>query len=270
MFSSLRWTTCATITSKMSARNSRIVGKSIQSTLRTCQFCLPVTAPYQETHQKNKANVKRANSIIIGKTKVMAKALGSSVEDEPLPNLSSLHNLMHGHVGLLFTSRSPASIRDFFDSYSRMSFARTGAVASQEVTIPAGQVYSRAGQIAVEDDVPLPAAMETSVRKWTLPTRLEKGKVMLDNDYTICKAGDQLNNHQTALLKTFGIELAEFAIRIKGYSNCFYCCDLLQIFMQLFLLTLLALHCVRFYDASSHEVTILDERSEAQDAVMSS
>lgn len=155
----------------------------------------------------------------------MAKALGSSAEDEPLPNLSSLHTLMHGHVGLLFTSRSPASIRDFFDSYSRMSFARAGATAPLRVTIPAGQVYSRAGQIPIEDDVPLPAAMEPSVRKCTLPTRLEKGKVMLDNDYTVCEAGDQLNSHQTALLKIFGIELAEFAIRIRGYSRCFcFCC----------------------------------------------
>ena len=69
--------------------------------------------------------------------------------------------------------------------------------------------------------MPLPAAMEPSVRKWALPTRLEKGKVMLDNDYTVCKAGDHLNSHQTALLKIFGIELAEFAIRIKGYSKLF-------------------------------------------------
>ena len=147
----------------------------------------------------------------------MAKALGSSAEDEPLPNLSSLHSLMHGHVGLLFTSRPPAAICDFFESYSRTSFARAGVVASQDIAIPAGQVYSRAGQIPVEDDVPLPAAMEPTVRKWALPTRLDKGKVMLDSGYTICKEGDLLNSHQTALLKIFGIELAEFAIRLKGY-----------------------------------------------------
>ena len=156
------------------------------------------------------------NSIIIGKTKVMAKALGSTAEDEPLPNLSSLHALMHGHVGLLFTSRPPAAIRTFFASYSRMSFARAGVVASQDVTIPAGPVGSRAGQIPAEEDVPLPAAMEPTVRKWALPTRLEKGKVVLDSEYSVCRAGDLLNGHQTALLKIFGIELAEFAIRLKG------------------------------------------------------
>ena len=146
----------------------------------------------------------------------MAKALGSSADDEPLPNLSSLHTLMHGHVGLLFTSRPPAAIRAFFASYSRTSYARAGAVAPQDVTIPAGPVFSRAGQIPAEDDVPLPVAMEPTVRKWALPTRLDKGRVVLDGDYTVCRQGDLLNGHQTALLKIFGIELAEFAIRLKG------------------------------------------------------
>ena len=158
-------------------------------------------------------------SVIFGKTKVMAKALGSSAGDEPLPNISSLRTLLHGHVGLLFTDRSSAEIKNHFDSYSRMSYARAGIAADRTVIVPAGQIYCRAGQIPLEDDVPLPASMEPTVRKWALPTRLDKGKVTLDHSYTICTEGDPLSSHQTALLKIFGIELAEFTISIKGYDR---------------------------------------------------
>lgn len=149
----------------------------------------------------------------------MAKALGQTPAEEHLTNLSSLTPYVTGNVGLFFTNRDPKEILEYFASYSQTDFARAGIEATQTFTVPAGVVYSRGGELPAEDDVPLPHSLEVTVRKWGMPTRLDKGKVMLDAPYTICKEGQTLNSHQTALLKLFGVAMADFKVDMKAYYS---------------------------------------------------
>ena len=155
--------------------------------------------------------------MFFGKTKVMAKALGSSVEDEHAPGLSKLAGYLHGNVGLLCTNRPPVEVLDYFRDYFEVDFARAGIPASRSFTVPAGVVLSRGGEEPVEDDVALPHSLEVTVRKWGMPTRLDKGKIMLDQDYMVCEEGKELNSHQTALLKLFGVALADFRVDVQAY-----------------------------------------------------
>jgi len=155
--------------------------------------------------------------IFFGKTKVMAKALGLSAEEEYQPGLHKLADMVEGIVGLLFTNRDAKEVLEYFDTYSEMDFARAGTRATRDVVVPAGIVYSRAGEVSIEDDVPVGHSVEVTLRKWGMPTKLEKGKVMLDSDYTLCREDQLLNSNQTALLKLFGIVMAEFRVKIEGY-----------------------------------------------------
>jgi mRNA turnover protein 4 len=50
-----------------------------------------------------------------------------------------------------------------------------------------------------------------------MPTKLEKGRVVLDGDYVVCKEGQVLGSHQTALLKMFGVDMAEFRVKVVAY-----------------------------------------------------
>jgi mRNA turnover protein 4 len=159
------------------------------------------------------------HSIFFGKTKVMAKALGQTPAEEHLTNLSALAPYLAGNVGLFFTNRDPKEILEYFAAYAQTDFARAGIAATQTFTIPAGVVYSRGGEIPAEDDVALPHSQETTVRKWGMPTKLEKGKVMLEAPYTVCKEGQVLNSHQTALLKLFGVAMADFKVEMKAYYS---------------------------------------------------
>ncbi|CAK4034013.1 mRNA turnover [Lecanosticta acicola] len=155
--------------------------------------------------------------LFFGKTKVMAKALGAGPEDEHAPGLHKLSGYLKGNVGLLCTNRAPREVLEYFEGYVEVDFARAGIAATRTVTVPAGVVYSRAGEVPAEDDVALPHSLEVTVRKWGMPTRLDKGKVVLDQEYTICQEGKEMNSHQTALLKLFGIAMAEFKVDIKAY-----------------------------------------------------
>ncbi|KAJ4356590.1 mRNA turnover and ribosome assembly protein [Didymosphaeria variabile] len=154
-----------------------------------------------------------------GKTKVMAKALGQTPAEEHLTNLSKLAPYLVGNVGLFFTNREPSEVLEYFSAYSQTDFARAGVTATQTFTVPAGVVYSTGGQQPAEDDVALPHSQETTVRKWGMPTKLDKGKVILGEPYTVCKEGQVLNSHQTALLKLFGVAMADFRIDLKAYYS---------------------------------------------------
>jgi len=149
----------------------------------------------------------------------MAKALGSTPEDEHLPSLSQLSPHLHGSVGLIFTSQPPATILSFFSDYSHTDYARAGVRASRTFIVPAGTVYSTGGEQPAEEDVPVAHSVEPTLRKWNMPTRLVKGKVVLEDEYVVCKEGQVLDSNQTALLKMFGVTTAEFRVKVRAYYD---------------------------------------------------
>ena len=157
------------------------------------------------------------NRLFFAKTKIMAKALGTTPETSHLPGLSTLSRHLHGDVGLLCTPRPPSQILTHFASYSPTDFARAGTAATYTFTLPSGILHSQGGQIPEQDDTPVQHSSEPMLRKWGLPTRLEKGKVVLDEAYTVCEEGRTLDSHQTSLLKFFGVAMAEFRVRIVAY-----------------------------------------------------
>ena len=159
--------------------------------------------------------------LFFGKTKVMAKALGATAEDEHQPNTSELAKYVTGNVGLFFTSRAPAEIIEFFESYVRSDYARAGTVSPRSFTIPAGTVYSCAGEVPEDEDVPLAHSLEPTLRALDIPTRLTKGTVTLDQAHCVCEEGDVLNSKQTRLLKLFGVQTAEFRVRLLAYAHPF-------------------------------------------------
>ncbi len=78
-------------------------------------------------------------------------------------------------------------------------------------------LYTRGGEIPTTEDVPLAHGLEPSLRKLGVPTRLEKGRVMLDEDFQVCKESEVLGSGQTTLLKMFGVAMAEFGVEVKAW-----------------------------------------------------
>ncbi|GAQ09835.1 ribosome assembly factor mrt4 [Aspergillus lentulus] len=159
--------------------------------------------------------------LFFGKTKVMAVALGHNPETEAAPNLHKLSSYLTGAVGLLFTSRDPESVLSYFDAFRPLDFARAGTVSTRSFSIPNGLVYSRGGEIPASEDEPVSHTIEPELRKLGVPTRLVKGKVMLEltdgqEGYPVCKEGEVLDSRQTTLLKMFGVATAEFKVDLKA------------------------------------------------------
>ena len=160
--------------------------------------------------------------LFFGKTKVMAKALGATPADEYQTNTHLLTKFLVGNVGLLFTNRAPSSIIEYFANFSKTDFARAGTEATREFVVPAGMVYSMGGEVAEEDDVPMAHSLEPELRRLNMPTSLTKGKITLQQPYTVCKEGDVLDSRQTRLLKLFGVATAEYVFLLKMVSGAIW------------------------------------------------
>lgn len=171
----------------------------------------------RNTYLKDVRTQLSDSRLFFGKTKVMGKALGDSPATEPFPGTSLLSPHLTGAVGLLFTPRDPQAVFSYFESFCPLDYARAGTTASRSFTIPAGTLYSRAGEIPESEDVPIGHSAEPGLRKLGLPTRLVKGRVELEHDFEVCKDGQVLGSGQTTLLKMFGIATAEFRVGIKAY-----------------------------------------------------
>lgn len=149
----------------------------------------------------------------------MAVALGLTSATEPFLGTSLLSPHLNGEVGLIFSPRSPTEMIAYFASFSPSDYARSGTIASRSFSIPPGIVHSRAGEIPEEEDVPIAHSIEPNLRKLGVPTKLVKGKVILESEepFVVCTEGQKLGSGQTSLLKMFGVTMAEFKIGVKAW-----------------------------------------------------
>ncbi|MCJ1388128.1 mRNA turnover 4 [Xylographa bjoerkii] len=207
---------------------SKVTKKGKELTLKTFANIQECVAKYpylyvfsvdnmRNTYLKDVRTQLADSRLFFGKTKVMAAALGRSATDEPAPNTSLLTPHLSGTIGLLFSPRTPAEIKAYFANFHPLDYARAGTTATRRFVLPAGTLYSRGGEIPIEEDLPLAHSIEPTLRKWGVPTRLVKGKVELEGEYVVCQEGEVLGSGQTTLLKMFGVATAEFGVDLKAY-----------------------------------------------------
>ncbi len=70
------------------------------------------------------------------------------------------------------------------------------------------------GPLSGSTGAPLPHTFEPQLRKWGMPTKLNKGVVELLSDFTVCQEGDVLGPNQSAILRTFGVKMASFQLKL--------------------------------------------------------
>ncbi|CAO3611840.1 unnamed protein product [Mucor hiemalis] len=146
-----------------------------------------------------------------GKNRVMAKALGTTVEEEYKEGLSAIAKELSSEVGLLFTNKTPEEVKNYFQEFVKPDYARSGAIATETISLPEGPVKRGAD--------PVPHNMEPLLRSLGMPTALKNGIVTLLVPYTLCMEGENLSTNQAHLLKLFYHQLAEFSVDLISYYH---------------------------------------------------
>lgn len=166
--------------------------------------------------------------IFMGKTKLMVHALGATAETEHAPGLRLLTPYMSGEIGLLFTDHAAEEIEGYIAAFRALDYPRAGTNAASGFAIPRGELRTSYGVDGGEDD-PIPIGVEPTLRKLGVPTKIVKGKVLLEETadpegmqeeeeegYVVCRQGEILDSRQTTLLKMFGVRMAEFRVSLRA------------------------------------------------------
>ncbi|AET38166.1 ribosome assembly factor MRT4 Ecym_2436 [Eremothecium cymbalariae DBVPG len=160
------------------------------------------------------------SKLILGKRKVLAKALGANRETEYKENIHRLVKYFDGVTGLLFTDEEQVTVEEYFKAYVKADYSRAKSKAPLTFKIPAGVVYSRGGQTPEEEDIPMVHSLEPTMRnKFKIPTKIKNGKIFLENEYLVCEKGQTLDVRQALILKQFGIAAAEFKVKIPAFYD---------------------------------------------------
>lgn len=112
---------------------------------------------------------------------------------------------------MLFTNKTPEEVKTYFQEFVKPGYARSGAVATETISLPEGPVK--------RGSEPVPHNMEPLLRSLGMPTSLKNGIVTLLVPYTICMTGETLSTNQSHLLKLFYHQLAEFSVDLISYYH---------------------------------------------------
>ncbi|KAI1811506.1 ribosomal protein L10-domain-containing protein [Poronia punctata] len=202
---------------------------NIRDCIPQYQHCFVITVDnMRNTYLKDVRQELSDSRLFFGKTTLMARALGHTAEDSYAENIYQLNTYLKGSVGLLFTNRDPSAILSYFSELSQVDFARAGVAATRDFVVPRGIVMSTAGEVPAEHDVPMGHTIEPELRRLGVPTRMIKGKIVLEEapdaaseeekkGYVVCREGDVLDSRQTRLLKLFSVCMSEFRVRVLAH-----------------------------------------------------
>ncbi|CAG9336219.1 unnamed protein product [Blepharisma stoltei] len=159
------------------------------------------THPFQEIRE-----MYTNSKFLLGKSSVLKKAIIQAQKAENRPNLDELANHMVGSCGLMFTRENKDDIISHFLTWRESSSLNPGQVASEDVIIPAG-----AGTFTKFSNT-----IEPYLRNLGLPTRLHEGVIEVLKDFTVCRAGEEVNPEKCRILRLLDIKQGEMRIIPKG------------------------------------------------------
>mmetsp|Transcript_1581 Transcript_1581/g.4810 ORF Transcript_1581/g.4810 Transcript_1581/m.4810 type:complete len:225 (+) Transcript_1581:75-749(+) len=149
----------------------------------------------------------RPSRLFCAKNKVMQLALGTTPEAECQDNIHKLSQQISGPCGLLFTDKSPSDVQSFLAEYRPSDFARSGATATETVTLPRG----------TDALAHLPHSIEHHLRQLGMPTQLRDGKIHLLGEHTVCKEGQELTADAAQVLKLLDLKQAQFTMEVEAH-----------------------------------------------------
>jgi len=145
------------------------------------------TTPLKEVRSK-----WNSSRFFMGKNKVMQLALGRDKENELKENLRLISNNITGNCGLLFSNEPDSTVKQFFQNYKELDFARAGFEATETVQLEAGPT---------QFDHSIESYLRT---KLGMPTSLKQGVIHLEKQFLVCTEGQSLTPEKSKNIEING------------------------------------------------------------------
>jgi large subunit ribosomal protein LP0 len=145
--------------------------------------------------------------ILMGKNTLIRKIVNDTLEKNPKHPIKALLPHLKGNVGFVFTNGSLTDVRDMILANRVPAPARVGAIAPDDVHVPAGPTGCDPGQT-------------NFFQVLQIPTKISKGQIEITNPVHLVKAGDKVGNSEAALLNKLNIKPFSYGLGISlVYDN---------------------------------------------------
>ena len=145
----------------------------------------------------------RPNSVVLmGKNTLMRKIIGNYCQEKGNDEWMSLHELLVGNVGVIFTKDDVKDVKTKVSEFVVPAPAKVGSTATCDVTIPAGVT-------------PLEPSQTGFFQLLNIATKINKGAIEILSDVTVVQKGERVGSSAAALLGKMKITPFEYGLVVQ-------------------------------------------------------
>jgi len=150
-------------------------------------------------------SLRGSSVVLMGKNTMVRRALRNAVHENP--SFERLLGTVYGNVGFIFTKGDLKDTKEAILSNRVKAPAKAGAVAPNNVVIPAGNTGMEPGKTSF-------------FQALGVPTKIARGTIEIINDVDLIKAGDKVGASEAALLNMLNISPFTYGMTISAvYDN---------------------------------------------------
>ena len=138
----------------------------------------------------------------VSRNTLIELAIKRAAQELGKPDLEKLADYIEGGAAILATEMNPFKLYKLLEESKTPAPAKPGAVVPKDVVIPAGPTSIPPGPLVGE------------MQALGIPARIEKGKVSIQKDYTVLKAGEVITEQLARILNALGIEPLEVGLNL--------------------------------------------------------
>ncbi|AFK21663.1 50S ribosomal protein L10 [Pyrococcus sp. ST04] len=136
----------------------------------------------------------------VSRNTLIELAIKKAAQELGKPELEKLIDYIQGGAGILVTTMNPFKLYKFLQQNRQPAPAKAGAKVPKDVVIPAGPTPLTPG--------PLVGQMQAM----GIPARIERGKVTIQKDTVVLKAGEEITPELATILNALGIQPLEVGL----------------------------------------------------------
>jgi large subunit ribosomal protein L10 len=155
--------------------------------------------------------------ILVARNTLIRLALSEASKERK--GLEELSEHVRGQSALIFTDLPPVKLNRLLRQEGRKAPAKPGRISSTDVILRTG-----------ETDFP-PGPMVSEMQKAGIKARVQAGKVVISEDFTVIRRGEVITKETADLLLKLGVEPVDLLLRLRAAygEGLIYSGDLLEL-----------------------------------------
>jgi len=155
--------------------------------------------------QQIRLSIRGKGVLLMGKNTMVRKILRGRIASTPSYEAFLPH--VWGNVGFIFTNDDLNTIRELVVNNRVAAPAKTGSIAPNDVTVPAGNTG-------------LEPTQTSFLQALNIPSKIAKGQIEIVNDVHLIQKGQKVGSSEAALLAKLNIKPFSYGLSLKTvYDN---------------------------------------------------